>query len=710
MVRRFLAISIAVLCFASTCCAARAAADLSFDEIFAATAPWGAQPSRITWSPDGRSFLYVLPSQDAEQAVAIRQYDVAAGQSRVLIDPAQYGGKPETPSHVSWSADGKRVAFVVRGTLYVRDIATNLDRVVAKDVGDALWSPAATVIAFTHGADLYFATLEPKLHVRRLTAGGRVDELLNGDLDWVYPEELGTQHGFAWSSDGSQIAYMRMDERAVTAFPIVDFLPYDNKIVYQRYPLAGEPNPHVSLHVVDVKNLDDRLIYDAGEHDEYLPSFTWKPNSHTLLAELIDRGQQHLRVVAWSGGDAPSTLIEQSDSKWVDVIAPPLWLPDGSALWVLARDNVAGLYMRSARGALSRLSGSFRVFELLSVDPKSRTAYVTAAYPTRRDRALLAISLSGGPPVNLTPSAGAHTVALSPTNADFVDTHSTLNDPPQTDLVHTSSGTVRATLAARNESLRSQLLPAQMLRVPSSYGDLDAYMIRPPDFDAHRKYPVVIYVYGGPAAPTTANVFGLVRGLYHQMLARAGFIVFSIDGPASQIDNEEHVRLLYHNFGPGSLLGQRIGAEYLRSLPYVDSSRIGIWGWSFGGYETVYALTHSDLFKAGAAGAPVTDWHLYDSIYTERYMGLPRENRAAYDTSSVLNAAQTLHGDLLISHGTSDDNVHMANTISLLQMFVTSGKSHVDFMAYPRQHHGFTALPDLREVYEYMLGWWVKHL
>jgi len=318
--------------------------------------------------------------------------------------------------------------------------------------------------------------------------------------------------------------------------------------------------------------------------------------------------------------------------------------------------------------------------------------------------------------VNLTPAPGSHSVSLAPGGALFVDTHSTLTDPPQTDLVATADRGVHATLAARSESLRHDLLPVEMLSVDSQYGPLDAIMIKPPSFDKLRmtnpgyKFPVIVYVYGGPAAPTTANIFGDQRALYHQLLAQNGFIVFSIDGPASQVDSDANVRLLYHNFGPGSLMGQEIGARYLRSLPYVDPDRIGIWGWSFGGYETAYALTHSDLFKAGAAVAPVTDWHYYDTIYTERYMGKPQDDLAAYDASSVLPAAAKLHGDLLISHGTSDDNVHMANTISLMQAFIEADRTNVDFMVYPRRTHSIAGIAQRRHLYGHMLQWWLKHL
>lgn len=681
---------------------------LQVADIFTATPPWGSQPAKLLWAPDGRSFLYVLTSQDPRQPLPIRQYDVRNGASRVLIDPARYGRESQTPQNLAWSPNGTQLAFTVRGRLFIRDIATNFERAVASDVSDAAWSPDGDAIAYTRDADLYVAELKPKLHANRLTSDGDPDGILNGDIDWLYREEFNTQHGFAWSPDGDAIAYLRMDERAVTRFPIVDFVRRDNSVTYQRYPLAGEHNPGVSLRSIDLQTKRDRLVYDAASRDEYLPAFGWKPSTHTLIAEVLDRSQKNAQVLAWDG--ARSVLFQQRDEKWVDAVAMPYWLRGGTSLWVLERDNVSGLYLRGTGGVFKRLTASYRVDSILSVDESSGVAYVAAAYPTRRDRALLAVPLNGGAPTNLTPAPGAHSVVMAPGNAFFVDTHSTLNDPPAVDLVETKSGRMRASLAAENTGLKSRLLPIEMLSVPSPYGNLDAFMIKPAGFNPARKYPVIVYVYGGPEAPTTANAFGNDRGLYHQVLAQHGFIVFSIDGPASQIDNETSVRMLYHNLGPASLLGQKTGIDYLKSLPYVDATRIGIWGWSFGGYETVYALTHSVLFKAGAAGAPVTDWRLYDSAYTERYMGLPTMFAPAYDASSVLNAAQSLTGDLFVAHGTSDDNVHMANTLALLQQTIAADRAHVQFMAFPGQRHGFTALADLQNLYESMLDWWIAHL
>jgi dipeptidyl-peptidase-4 len=700
-----------LLVFACLCPASAAPFELTLDTVFGVQPPWGLQPSKIVWAPDGRSFLYELPTQDPFAALAVHQYDVATHADRILIDPAKYGKRPATPTGMAFSPDGKQLAFSAGGTLYTRDLATDIDRKVAAGADDAQWSPKSDAIAYVRDSDIHVAFLAPALRLARITTGGRANAILNGELDWVYPEELGTEHGFAWAPDEKSIAYMRMDERPVTAFPIVDFLPNDQRVRFERYPLAGEKNPKVSLRVVDVRSLRDRLVYDAAPKDEYLPFFGWRPNSNDLVAELLDRRQQRLRVMDWqdAAGDARA-LYAQSDTKWVDDVPLPAWLPDGSSVWLLDKGGMTGVFARAKHGGMRRLSGNYHVSGIAGVNAKTRTAYFAAAYPTRRDRSLLAVALDGGTPKNLTPLAGSHAVSLAPDFATFADTSSALDSPPLETLVDVKSGKLDATLAPANAELAQALLPTGLLEVPSKYGPLDAYILKPPNFDPHKRYPVIVYVYGGPAAPTTGNAFGYQTELYHQLLARRGFIVFSLDGPASQLDSDANVRLLYHNLGSGSLLGQKLGVGYLKSLPYVDGNRIGIWGWSFGGYETIYALTHSDLFKAGAAVAPVTDWHLYDSIYTERYMGLPADDPKAYDASSNLTAAADLHGDLVISHGTSDDNVHMANTVSLLQGFIDADKTNVDFYVYPRRTHSIAGVPQRRYLFERMLDWWTTHL
>jgi dipeptidyl-peptidase-4 len=654
---------------------------------------------RVSWAPNGREFLYVRRSQDPDETLPLMLYDVASGTSRVWLGAATLGRR-SAPQILTWSPDSKRVALSAAGALYVADIASPHPRKISDDVDDAQWSPRGNLLAYSHAADLYVARIEARIASRRLSFGGVTNDVLHGTLDWVYPEELGIEHAFRFSPDGRRIAYLTMDERRVTNFPIVDFLDVNNSVDRERYPLSGQANPRVALRIVDVATNRDRLVYDAARYDEYIAAFDWIPHSQTLEAEILDRPQRAMRVGAWNDGARTAALLYyQSSPTWVDVQPLPFWLNDGRSIWLLDRDKTAGIYLRARDGSLRRLTANYRVTDLYGV--ARNTIYARAAYPTRRDRSVLAVSLNGNVR-NLTPQPGYHDTTFPLTLEHFVDSYSRRDDPPRADFIATSSG-LQKTLAPESLSLKNELLATQMFEVPSQYGLLDAYILYPPNFDRTKKYPVVMYVYGGPDAPTTADRFS---GLYEQLLAREGVIVFSIDGPASQVDSDEHVRMLLHNFGPGSLVGQEIGARYLATLPYVDASRIGIWGWSFGGYETCYALTHSRLFAAGAAVAPVTDWHFYDTIYTERYMGLPSQNAAAYDKSSVLNAANRLNGPLLIQHGTADDNVHMANSMQLMQRFIVAHESRVVFYPYPRKTHSIRGLAQQRSVFAHMLDFW----
>ncbi|MGB8909917.1 MAG: DPP IV N-terminal domain-containing protein [Candidatus Cybelea sp.] len=692
-----------VLALAAFAMPVRAAAEITLDTVYTKEPPWGRMIDRVSWSPTGGQFLYVRRSQDPSEALPLVLWDAATGVSRIWLAAGALGAKA-TPQVLDWSPDGTRVVLLARGALYWAAIADPRPQRIAADVDDALWSPRGNSIAYSRNADLYVATFRNRLTIRRVTRGGVPGDLLNATFDWVYPEELGIEHGFRWSPDGSQIAYLTMDERRVTNFPIADFLTVNNEVDHERYPLAGQANPGVTLRAVNLTTAADRLVYDASRRDEYVANFDWIPHSNRLEAEILDRAQRNMRLDVWANAQgAPARTYYQASASWVDVQPLPFWLADGRSVWLLDRQTTAGLYLRARDGSLRLLTGAYRVTDLYGV-AKNATIYFGAAYPTRRDRSLLAISLNDAEygVRNLTPAPGSHETAIAPTYDRFVDVYSRLNDPPRADLVNAAS-LAGMTLAPESSALKVQLLPAQMLEIPSSYGPLDAILIEPPGFVASKQYPVVMFVYGGPDAPTTADRFG---GLYDQLLAREGIIVFSIDGPASQVNSDEHERLLFHNFGPGSLLGQEIGARYLASLPYVDSTRIGIWGWSFGGYETCYALTHSRLFKAGAAVAPVTDWHFYDTIYTERYMGLPNKNAEAYARSSVLNAADHLNGPLLIQHGTSDDNVHIANSMELVERFILARESRVLFYPYPRKTHSIRGLPQQRSVFAHMLEFW----
>jgi dipeptidyl-peptidase-4 len=373
------------------------------------------------------------------------------------------------------------------------------------------------------------------------------------------------------------------------------------------------------------------------------------------------------------------------------------------------RAGQTALYSVDAAGSQRRLTSGYTVLGLAGVDEKLHVAFVTAAYPTRRDETVLMIPLRGGHPRPLAQGSGQHTFVMAENARNFVRADARFGVPPVLSIGSTLGGGLTH-FAGSPKLPVANLGSYELLQIDSPDGKLDAWMIKPPDFDPAKRYPVVMYVYGGPAAPTTQDAWDGATYLYHQALAQRGFIVFSVDGPGSQIDSAAAVRRLYHSFGPASLAGQLAGVDYLRKLAYVDPSRLGIWGWSFGGFETTFALTHAPgTWKVGEAVAPVTDFRFYDTIYTERYMGKPQQEAAAYDASSSVAAAAHFAGRLLISHGTSDDNVHLANSVSVLQALLLKGKQ-VDFMVYPRKTHGISGIPQRRQLFTHMLEYWQEHL
>ena len=679
---------------------------LTVEQIFADEPIAGRLPASVAWAPDGSRFLYTLPGGRSDVPVDMHVYDVRAKHDRIFFKAEANGkGARPTPEFV-WSPDSRRLAYLDGGDLYVVAADGSGRRKLAKDADDPQWSPDSSRIGYIHANDVYAIAAGGGPPARYSTDG--TEDTVNGDPDWVYSEELGMRHAYAWAPDGRRIAYLHFDDRPVTKFPIVDFLPVDNHVSFQRYPLAGEKNAIVALRVASAGGASQTL-YSTKAADDYVASLGWTP-SGVATAQLLDRSQKRWRYVRFTGR-APQPLVTETSRTFVDLVGVPTWIAKANRfLYIGQHDGENALYRVDASdGSIVRLTTGYDVIALAGIDAARGVAYVQAAYPTRRDSVLLAVPLRPGSPRPLAAGSGAHAFDLAPNARDYLRIDSSLATPPVYRLGSTLGGT--PVVFAQAKSLAAYgLMPPERFQIASPYGKLDAWMIKPPGFDPAKKYPVITYVYGGPVAPTTQDAWGGATELFHELLAQHGFIVFSVDGPGSQIDKKSGVDHLYHNFGPGSLAGQLAGAAYLKTLPYVDPARLGLWGWSFGGYETTYALTHAPaVWRVGVAVAPVTDWHLYDTIYTERYMGMPQHEAASYTKSSVIASVGGYRGPMLVSLGTSDDNVHMANTVSLAQAMILAGKQ-MDLMLYPRKTHGISGIPQRRHLFNHMLHYWEAHL
>lgn len=683
---------------------AEVAAPLQIREIFAREPLIGRAPASITWAPDGSRFLYTLPGGEAGP-LDTHLYDVRRQHDRIFFRAAAEGKGARPAPEFVWSPDSRRLAYLDAGDLWVVAADGSGRMRLAAAADDPQWSPDSTRVAYVHDGDVYAVRPGGGRSTRYSFDGSATT--LNGDPDWVYSEELDMHHAYRWSPDGTQIAYLRFDQRPIVPFPIVDFLDPVNTVETQRYPLAGGRNSIVSLRVASAGGAT-RTLYSTKRNDDYLASVGWMPGGF-VVANILDRAQKQLRYVAFTGSRIVSLAAER-DTRWIDFRGAPTWLRDKQHyLFISDRDGASALYRGDVRSHQAvQLTRGLTVTALAGIDEQRHVAYVDAAFPSRRDSTVLMVPLAGGRAQPLARGHGTHVFSFAPNGRDFVRSDSAFGVPPAFAVGSTRSRSesafVRTSLAGRRFGR------CALMQIDSQFGKLDAWMIKPPDFDPAKRYPVITYVYGGPAAPTTTDSWDGATYLFHQALAQRGFIVFSVDGPGSQIDSARAVRRLYHRLGPASLAGQLAGITYLRGQSYVDSTRIGLWGWSFGGYETAYALTHAPrLWKVGVAVAPVTDWRYYDTIYTERYMGTPQQNPAAYRESSVVARAAALGGRLLLLHGTADDNVHLANSVALVQAFVRSGKQ-VDFMVYPRKAHGISGIPQQRHLFNHMLEYWQAHL
>jgi len=691
---------------------ARAAQTLTVDDIIARVPATGTPPAGFAWAPDGSLYLFTLPGRGERARPTVHVHDMRRGTDRVLFAAraSARGSRSRAIEQIVWSPDATRLAYVDGGTLHVARADGTHDRTLGANADDPQWSPDGGRVAFVRDHDLF--VVDPASGTeRRLTTGGSPVRL-NGDPDWLYSEEMDVAHAYRWAPGSDAIAYLSFDESPVTAFPIQDYLPTINTVEQQRYPLAGGKNPRLSLHVVELASRTNRTLYDGAPRDEYLVDFTWSPDGRAVVDEIVDRPQRNVRLVRLPrGGGAATTVVHESDPHFVDVSPAPRFIRGGAAfLWFSERAGVRALYRVDARsGAATRLTGAYAVASLDAVDERAGVAYVSALYPTRRDRALLRVSLAGGAPVNLTPEPGTHRVWLAERGGSaFIDAFSSYAQPLSVSR-RSLRGGAAATLFRTPSLARFDLGTTRALTIPSRWGDLDGALTVPADFDPAKKYPVVVSTYGGPLE-VGGHGSSRFPGLFPYLLAQHGFLVLAIDGPGERDDRSAYAHGFSGQMGAFAIGGPLAAAAWLKRQTYVDGDRLGLEGWSYGGYLTAYTLTRAPgVFHAGIAGAPPADWRWYDSAYTERYLGTPQRNRAAYARASVIPAAGRLASRLLIIQGSADDNVHLMNSIALLQAFIPRGKQ-VDYFVFPDARHGPTGIPARRYLDAKMLDWWERTL
>ena len=565
-----------------------------------------------------------------------------------------------------------------------------------EEVGETV-SPDGRTIAFVRNGNLYTFDLVAKQERRLTTDGG--PKILNGRLDWVYQEELygrGNFEAYWWSPNSTSLAYLRIDENPVREFTVVDQIPYHQTLEVTAYPLAGDPNPVVKLGVVDANGGPTRWIDTAKykAEDLLIVRVTWTPDGKQVAYQAQNREQTFLDLnFAEAGNGKSNTVLHETSKAWVGINDNPNFLKDGSFLWQSERSGWHHFYHYSPDGKLLQqiTDGRWEVSSFDRLDEGGGFLYFSATEHSPIAPQAYRVKLDGTGLTRITTGEGSHKVAVSPASNFFIDNWSDVNSPTQTRLYDAGGKLVRVIEENKVEALKQYKLgTAELLQVKTRDGfPMEALMIKPPDFDPTKKYPVLEFTYSGPHAPQVKNSWGGLTYMWHQLLAQKGYIIWILDNRTGSGKGLESTWPVYKNFGELELRDLEDGIAWLKRQSFVDGARIGIWGWSYGGYMTSYALTHSQSFKMGIAGGTVSDWRNYDSIYTERYMLTPQNNPEGYKKSSPVYFAKDLHGKLLLIHGAIDDNVHTSNTMQFVYELQKAGKEF-QLMLYPKSRHGVT--------------------
>ena len=683
----------------------------------------------IQWMNDGQRYTFVGENGD------LMVEDAASGRREVIVPASalvpQGASEPIDIEDYEWSEDERKLLIFTnsqrvwrtntRGKYYVWDLDRRTLSPISAQNGWQMFaklSPDGGKVGFVRDNDLYVTDLATGRETRLTTDGG--EQIINGTFDWVYEEELGLQDGWRWSPDGRRIAFWRIDQSPVRTFYMIqetDSL-YSQPVAL-RYPKAGTPNPTAKIGVVDASGGEVRWMDTGSDPEVLLARMEWADNPGELVIQRMNRIQNRLDMLLADANTGRSrVLFTETDAAWVDVTDDFHWINDGRQfLWSSERDGWNHLYVYNRDGTVARqlTRGPWEVTRVMGVDERGGWVYFGATEEGPEERHVYRVRLDGrGGVQQLSREAGTHNATVSPAGTYYLDVYSTISTPPVTRL-HRADGTEARTLVdnarAREALGRLAVNAPEFFTIRTQDGaELNAWMIKPADFDPSRKYPVLMYVYGGPGSQTVLNGWGGSRYLWHQLLAQRGYLVVSVDNRGTGARGREFKKSVYLKLGQQEAADQIEAANWLARQPYVDPQRIGIWGWSYGGYMTSMAMTRPGApFKAGIAVAPVADWGLYDTIYTERFMRTPQENPEGYRLGAPVNAAANLRGKLLLVHGTGDDNVHFQNSVRLANALQAAGKQF-QFMAYPNRTHSISGGPTSAHLFTMLTDWIVQNL
>jgi dipeptidyl-peptidase-4 len=687
---------------------------LTIESLFQPGGLGGRGPETMEWSPDGTKLSFVQRDEKGEKG-DLWYVDASTGEKKVLVSAAKLASldpdvnkvKNErekerlTRYHVAaylWAPDSKHLIFDSQGQLWLYDLKTEtaVAFTSASDPsGDPKFSPDGSHLAYTRKHNLYVRPVNGN-EEKQLTKD-KGDDLLNGDIDWVYAEELGVRSNYFWSPDNKEIVFLHMDESKVPTYPITDWIPTHPTVDPEKYPKVGDPNPVVKLGVVDSDKAKVRWISLTSDADSYIPRFGWVKEG-VIWAEVLNRTEDKMDLyfVDAKSGKSRLVLTETTPGAWIDFehVEVRFLKSKPMFLWPSWRDGNMHIYLYSfdqqnpmaADAKLERQleQGNYEVLGIEGVDETTGTVFFGANKDDPRQTHVYSVQLDGSGFKALTTEEGQHFASFSDDGKHYSHMYFGPQAAPQSSLCAVG-GACYPVWKARDEIAEYGLRAPKYLEFKADDGTvLYGRLLLPPDGAASGKIPLIINIYGGPAGQMVRKG---VPDAFDEILARKGFAIFAVDNRGTPGRDRKFQTAIRHEFGAIELKDQLTALDQLLAqYPQLDPDRIGIWGWSNGGSMTLYAMTHSERFRAGVAVAPVTNQVNYDSIYTERYMGLLKDDKEGYEMSDVTKNADKLHGALLLVHGTSDDNVHFQNSIQMINALINAGKPF-RLMIYPNKTH-----------------------
>lgn len=661
----------------------------------------------IQWLPNGTQYSFI-GRKAGEECLIISAANAA---NDTVVYASKLNAKSKTMPVFSWASNDE-LLYNDGVTYKLFDFKSKKEKtkIVIKDnAANQEWNNDKSAMAYTIDNNLYYATAEKNIPITNET---NID-IVNGQA--AHRNEFATMKGIFWSPKNSKIAFYRMDQTMVTDYPLVDINSTPAKLQNMKYPMAGQASHQVKVGVYDITSAKTIYLKIDGAADQYLTNISWSKDEKYIYVAVVTRDYTTMNLNQYdaNSGEYIKTLFTEKDEKYVEPNEPMIFLSNGNFIWHSERDGYRHLYLFDNEGKLIRqlTQGNWVVVDFLTIDEKERFAYFTSTEVSPLERQLYAVEIASGRRVKLTQEEGVHIISMNATSSNYIDVYSNVKTPRVINLKAVSGKTEKNLLTSTNPLKDFATGEIILSKIKAGDGKTDLYtrMFKPANFDASKKYPVVVYVYGGPHIQLISNSWLGGANLWFHLMAEKGYVVYTVDSRGTMYRGRNFEQSTFRNLGKVEMEDQLLGVEYLKTLSFIDTNRIGIHGWSFGGFMTTSLMSRNNkIFKVGVAGGPVIDWSMYEIMYTERYMDTPQENPKGYADNNLLNYVDQLKGRLLMIHGANDDVVVWQNSLAYVKKCVDKGVL-LDYFAYPGHKHNVTG-KDRVHLYKTVTRYFDEHL